>query len=201
MRINKRQKTTAGFALLLTLVVISIVLAVGLSLLQITVKQLSLSSIARESTVAIYAANSGIECIQYHRLVPETLEKFLRDDTVGWPPTVQCADVNPTWTATQTLIDNDQGRFLYNYKYRYELDQGSSGTADDACMEVSLYVADMRQATANIDYTVADEGLATISCNANTASVCTTIFSRGFNRPCDQLNSIFTVQREFTVTY
>ena len=201
MKINKQKKLNEGFALLLTLVVISVVLAIGLSLLQITVKQLSLSSLARESTVAIYSANTGIECMQYHRSVPATRAKFLRDDEINWPPSVQCADENPTWTQTQTLIDNDQGRFLYNYKYRYELAQGEAGTADDACVETSLYIADMRSATADINYVVADEGLATIACDVNTSSICTTIFSRGFNRPCDQLDSIFTVQRELTITY
>ena len=54
-----------GYALMLSIVVSSVVLAIGLSLLNIVRKELILSSIGRESQFAFYAADSGIECAFY----------------------------------------------------------------------------------------------------------------------------------------
>jgi len=195
----KKIKSESGFALLLTLVVISVVLAVGLSLLQVTVKQLSLSSISRESTIALYTANTGVECIQYWRSIPTYRSEFLSGPSN--PPTIQCADENPSWSETTTLIDGSSGRYLYNYLYRFDIDYGTAEVTDDVCLETSLYIADLESASADIDEDIssAGEGLVTLNCQAG--GICTTIFSRGFNRPCDQLDSIFTVQRELTIEY
>lgn len=188
-----RENKCRGFALLITLVVVSIVLAVGLSLLQVTMKQLSLSSMARESEIAIYAANTGLECMQYARA--HKRDEFISGPAT--PPDVDCADTdsNPEHTSETTLINGDSGVFLYKYAYQYDL------PANETCVDVSLYMADMREATADIgeDISAQNEGLPIISCREGT--VCTTIFSRGYNRPCDQLNSIFTVQRELTIEY
>ena len=54
-----------GFTLLIAILVISIVLAIGLSVLNITLKEFILSGIARESTIALNAADAGMECALY----------------------------------------------------------------------------------------------------------------------------------------
>ncbi len=54
-------KVSAGFALLLTMIVVAVTLAVGLSLLNITLKQFTLSSTSRDSEIAFHAADSGLE--------------------------------------------------------------------------------------------------------------------------------------------
>ena len=184
-----------GFALLITLVVISILLSIGLSLLQITLKQISFSSIARESEVALYAANSAIECMQYHRAQPGTRSDLLNEGSGDWPPVLECADTNPLDQQETTLINGASGVFLYNYWYQYDL------SANNTCIEASIYMADMRDATSDIDQDItgAGEGLSTISCDSG--EICTTIFARGYNRPCSQLDSLFTVQRELTIEY
>lgn len=198
MKTNRlKTKDSSGFALLLTLVVISVLLAVGLSLLQVTVKQLSLSSIARESTISIYVANSGVECMQYYRSVPAYRTQFLSGPASA--PSVTCGGENPESSESETLIDGSSGRFLYNYQYRFNIDYDTAATTDDTCLETSLYIADLTEATADITEDISGEGLPTLNCAEG--EICTTIFSRGFNRPCDQLDSIFTVQRELTVTY
>ncbi|HEY4524581.1 MAG TPA: hypothetical protein VJL36_02375 [Candidatus Paceibacterota bacterium] len=54
-----------GFAVLYAVLMVSIVLTVSLSLLNITFKQLILSFIARESKIAFYAADSALNCAVY----------------------------------------------------------------------------------------------------------------------------------------
>ena len=199
------KKPSAGFALLLTLVIVSVVLAIGLSLLQITSKQASLSSVARESEIALNAATTGTECMQYYRARPETEAAFLNKPYNDVPVnesarttllnSLKCGDVNSDSLDREVLAAGK----VFNYVYVYNIDYGNSDTTDDTCVEVSLYMTDLGGDSSNIDQALADEGLDSLTCSAG--SICTTIFSRGYNRPCDQLDSIFTVQRELTVEY
>ncbi|MBI4087779.1 hypothetical protein HY418_00125 [Candidatus Kaiserbacteria bacterium] len=63
-RTNKRGRASrqAGFTLLLAALVSSIVLALGSSIFAIAQKQLTLSSIGRDSQFAFYAADTAAEC-------------------------------------------------------------------------------------------------------------------------------------------
>jgi len=54
-----------GFTLLIAILVIGIILAIGLSILNITLKEFILSGIARESAIALGAADAGMECALY----------------------------------------------------------------------------------------------------------------------------------------
>jgi len=57
-----KTKNMRGFTLFFAVLVTSLVLAVGLSIFNITIKEITLSSDTRESFLALYAADSGIEC-------------------------------------------------------------------------------------------------------------------------------------------
>lgn len=59
-------KNNNGYTLLFAVLVSSIVLAVGISILTISKKEFLLSSSARESIIAFYAADSGLECAMYN---------------------------------------------------------------------------------------------------------------------------------------
>lgn len=189
-----------GFALLITLVVVSIILAIGLSLLFVTTKQYLLAVTATQSELAFQAAQVGLECMRWHRAQPATLNKLLRDDLVSWPPSLNCAGVTPNTPPgidADTIYTNDTLRqYLYKYEYFYTV-------GGNQCINTSIYVSNLRSSTTT-GFTrpipsSEDEGLSEITCAAG--SVCTTIFSRGYNRPCNQLNSIFTIQREITIDY
>ncbi|MDP3965355.1 MAG: pilus assembly PilX N-terminal domain-containing protein, partial [bacterium] len=54
-----------GFTLLLSALISSVVLALGVSIFQIALKQVTLSSMGRESQFAFYAADTGAECALY----------------------------------------------------------------------------------------------------------------------------------------
>lgn len=66
MTIRKhRQKKNRGFTLLVAVITASIVLAIGMSILNITLKMFLLSNVARDSEMAFYAADAGMECALY----------------------------------------------------------------------------------------------------------------------------------------
>jgi hypothetical protein len=60
------QNTKRGFTLLLAALVASIVLALGSSIFTIAKKQVTLSSLGRDSQFAFYAADTAAECALYY---------------------------------------------------------------------------------------------------------------------------------------
>ena len=60
------QNRKAGVAILFAILLVSIVLAVSLTLFNITFRQLILSSLARESQFAFYAADSARNCARHY---------------------------------------------------------------------------------------------------------------------------------------
>lgn len=64
----KNLKKEEGFALLFSVLIASLLLAVGLSIFNITLKELSISNATRQSIIAFYAADSGREQALYNDL-------------------------------------------------------------------------------------------------------------------------------------
>jgi hypothetical protein len=58
-------KRKNGFALLLSLIVTSILLTVGLGVSEIAFREILLSSFGNQSEIAFYAAETGLECALY----------------------------------------------------------------------------------------------------------------------------------------
>lgn len=59
------RKSGAGFTLLFASLVASLLLAVGIAIFDITIKEVILASTARDSAYAIYTADTGLECAFY----------------------------------------------------------------------------------------------------------------------------------------
>lgn len=64
LAVNSRQHR--GFALLIALVLTSVVLALGMALIDIAYKQVVLASSAKNSQYAFYNADSALECALYY---------------------------------------------------------------------------------------------------------------------------------------
>ena len=60
-----KARSSAGFTLLLAALISSIVLSLSVSIFEIAQKQITLSSIGRDSQFAFYAADTGAECALY----------------------------------------------------------------------------------------------------------------------------------------
>ncbi len=63
--VSVHRKQLRGFTLLFASLVASLLLAVGISIFDITIKEVILASTARDSAYAIYTADSGLECAFY----------------------------------------------------------------------------------------------------------------------------------------
>ena len=77
-----------GFALLYTVVIVSLILTIAISISNTSYKQTVLSSLAKDSQIAFYQADAGAECALYYDI---TLGQFPFGTTVaGAPATIAC---------------------------------------------------------------------------------------------------------------
>lgn len=62
---NKKGINPQGMAILYAMIIGSLLVSIGLAILNISLKEFVLSSDARESAIAFYSADSGVECAYY----------------------------------------------------------------------------------------------------------------------------------------
>lgn len=127
------KKTQRGFALLVAIIFMSVMLSFGLALGSIGYKQQVLASAAVGSQYAFYAADAALECALY---ADQQLNLFdYATHTTGTPPpppslisSVACGDTSPS---TQLSFLHDATQLVV--KERLPLDGGKR------CADVTIY--------------------------------------------------------------
>lgn len=186
---NRQQE---GFALLITLIVVGVVLSVGLTILDLSIKQVKLSTNARESEVSFHAANAGAECARYWRRTESA------NIIAGQQIAVDCfgeasINVNPS---TPAVTGNGN---TYQYEYSFTWGGGSRCTEINTLVAVAdpigVGVTTTLMTTLVPGYPKGDD----MYCEAG--SQCTVLSVRGYNRPCATVNGYGTVQREVLLQF
>lgn len=195
-----------GFALLLAMIVSSVVLAIGVSILNISINQINLSATARESEFAFQAAHAGVDCMWYWRYKRASVYKASDAAASPQPSDIQCFGHTPRTGPTEfgETKTNVTGGYVRFFHQMFEWGNDNDPVYPKRCTVSDLYV--MNAVTANIvDYDfssvnigVGDNGKK----DCDLGNVCTVIISRGYNRDCDEINSsIFSIQREIVVEF
>ncbi len=101
--------------MLFTVLVISIILAIGLGISDVTYKQTILSSLARDSQLALYQADAGVECGMYFDVTAGNPNgTFPRGTTATQAaqndPTIYCGDNTLSFVPGASYNDY----FVYN---------------------------------------------------------------------------------------
>lgn len=191
---NNNQK---GFALLITLLVLGVVIAIGLSVLELSQKQVRLSSNSADSETAFHAANGGIECARYWRRVEAS--DFENGNNVN----EDCFGDNDTFTAGTVPVTTSGGGTSYFYKAQY--DWGSL----NRCSVIEMLVINVPP-TASSDHVVSNmtnlfpgypDPSGTNEKICTPGGLCTVAVSYGFSKPCSLKDKIGTVQREVLVQF
>jgi Tfp pilus assembly protein PilX len=110
MNIFTSQKNT-GYTLLFAVLVTAIVLSVAISILSISRKEFLLSTSARESQFAFYAADSGMECAAYNDLVGGIFSS-----TTTFPTEISCANASSTIPAP-IIVASSTNPNITNYTF------------------------------------------------------------------------------------
>lgn len=187
----KTTTTESGFALLLSIIISSVVLSIGLTLLSVTLKQLNLSATGRESEIAFQMANLGMECGRYWRT--EYTLPFSLNSTNANELRIDCSDItNLAPREFETIgIAGAPTSYLNRAKYFFDIQVGPE--LRHVALEINVIVA-------NED--IVDYPIGRIRKNCSADERCTVIVSQGYNREESEVtSSIFAVQRELTAEY
>lgn len=180
--LNSKQQ---GFALLMALIVVSVVISIGLSVLDLTLKQVRLSTNSKDSEIVFHAANAGLECARYW------LNKNYAEIEAGQNISPTCFGVSPN-SITKTSPSAVGG-----LAYKYQMDF-TWGTASDRCSKITILtlVSNSTNDTVvnNMQSVIPGYPDSTKTCGPS--GRCSVISIQGFNRACSMLSSPGTLQRE-----
>jgi hypothetical protein len=180
-----------GIALLITLLIMSVLLAVSSSLLNITLKQYQFSSIGLASEVSFQSANAGIECMLYHDYVnyPPTPGNPGKFDIGQNKPAIACMGANDSVGGSAVIASGAAQNFRFNW--------GSPAV----CTDVSIYKF-FELGTTDGNATGPDMSTALRRAgNCAEDVTCTVIQSRGYNTACASLNTPRVIEREIVQRY
>jgi Tfp pilus assembly protein PilX len=174
-----------GFALLMSLIVVSVVVSIGLTVIDLTLKQVRLSTNSKESETAFHAANAALECARYWR--EENAINFEAGENIS----ISCfgaASVN----ITPTAIVPDSGTAS---QYTFE----SSWGTPIRCSEVKMLLIN-----ASPTATSTVTGMSTLILGypygnekkCGPGGRCTVLSARGYSKACTDKGLTGTVQRE-----
>ncbi len=171
-----------GLALIIALIVGTVALAVGLSLLNVTLRQFILSGVARDSEIAFHAAYAGIECARYEDVQNNVFA------VGGGDVTINCMSTDETYDDANDNISSGEEQV-------YEFDWG---VVNSSCTELSVYKYD---ATGG-DETIPGALIGGTNRTCNDGNVCTVIQSRGYNVSCaERTSNIRSIEREVVIIY
>ena len=191
----KRHIQQNGLALLITMLLMSVLLGISTSLLNVTLKQYQLSGIARSSEIAFHAANAGIECLSYHDLTLAVagVSKFdvpgVAGNTSPEVASISCMD-NKT---SADIEPTNNGTITSGEEQRFEFEWGSPAV----CTNVSIYKFHSDSGVVPVE----TDGQVFRAGGCPQGSTCTVIRSRGYNTGCASLANPRTVERELTQIY
>ena len=198
----------SGFALLVSLIVVSVVVSVGLVLLDVSIKQIRLSSNSTDSEIAFHAANAGMECAQYWRRQQSAAiqgDQFATPSPIGSGGTMSGITCFDDPDGPQNVSDTGEASGSGDgevHTYKYEFDWAS----DDRCTEIDMVVvaADVfgngMEATNMSDVNVIP-GYPNSTLDCPAGSFCTAISAKGYNRNCDQKDSFGTIERDVLLEF
>lgn len=190
-----QQQNQSGFALLITIIVVGVILSIGVSVLDLSIKQLRLSDNAKESEIAFHAANAGAECARYWR-------RAARDDfVIGNIVSPVCFGTAPTPVLPNTLttvpVVGDGEAFQYEFAF--------SWGSDSRCSQINMIVASSSAASVGLQIQNMNnyiEGYPSgVDFSCDPGSQCTVVSVKGQNRPCSAVSGVGTVQREVLLQY
>lgn len=190
----------AGFALLMTLIVVGVVVSVGMAILDLSIKQVRLSTNARESEVAFHAANAGMECARYWRRASATeMERGLAISPFCFGVAASPNSRAAVPAGDLIRVDPSHGEvFQYDFSFSW-------GGSDPRCTQVTALVASS---------SVLGDGVTTTNMTTyipgypdgndkycEPGARCSVISVRGYNRPCSTVGGFGTVQREVLLQF
>jgi hypothetical protein len=143
---TKSQRPEAGFALLIAVIFMSVMLSFGLALGSLSYKQQVLASSAVQSQYAFYAADAGLECALY---------ADQRDDRFAYPlsdpssvPQIIC-DNSPVYSSSKQWFPSSPQRWIIMNTLQMDTNR---------CVDVTVYKYKDQQPPDNLTTYIFSQG-------------------------------------------
>ncbi len=191
-----RKKDERGFALLMTLIVVTVVVAIGLTVLDLSTKQIRLSTNAKDSEVAFHAANAGMECARYWR---RQASASMETGVAVIPSCFGVGLYSNTRSQITSNVSGDGAVYKYDYSFTWanstRCSQITTLVASSTSQGSGLTIGNMASLVPGYPGGALDEK----DCAAGER--CTVLSVRGYNKPCDSTSGYGTVQREVLLQF
>ncbi len=163
-----------GIAILFAVLAIGLILGIGVAINSLTLKELLLSSIGKQSQVAFYAADTGAECARYWDIKHSSFSQV--DDTTGASKTesIICAGQTLSVAGSQNNTSNSVDEV--DTRFRFDIDSPTG------FLPQYSYCADV-----SVQKSLSDGQMH--------------IVSHGYNLPCGASYSSRKVERAVDLTY
>jgi len=170
----RENETEHGFVLLFAVIAMTIVLAITVGILNIAYKEVALATPAKDSHLAFYAADSGVECGLYYDLTAPSSLAF----ETNQPASVACDGSNQIGV---TPVNPQAGEYDYDfldsaYSQPGTFQVNDPVTNDNYCVKLSVRKH-------------APTGKYFPSPNNTIEELETYIDSYGYNVPCNAINT------------
>lgn len=99
-----KKRDARGFTILFAVLTSSLLLAIGITIFNITYRELLLSSSARDSQFAIYAADTGVECALYWDTIASSFATGTGQRNVECASQLALFTVYPDRPSTSTFL-------------------------------------------------------------------------------------------------
>ncbi len=190
--------TQPGFALLMTLLVVTVVVSITLTVIELTIKQLNLSVTAKDSEIAFHAANAGMECVRYaRRLASTSLETKVNNVRIN------CFNVtNQNLRLQSDSLNRGSADEDWVSYYQAEV----SWLTGDRCSVIDMVLINVPTTeTSPVVIGNLDSIFSSFSDsdtkNCDPGAKCTIAEVVGYNKNCTNINSPGTVRREILLEF
>ncbi len=198
--IQTNHQTQRGFALLITLLTVGVIVSATLAIVELSRLQLKLSVDSRDAEIAFSAANAAKECAQYIRTTASsTISLGNQINATCLEQSVSSLVVNPLGFGVSGGGNGSVRR------YNYEIDWDTSGSARCSAVEMIVVYANTG------DITIGGNGnnsLQTVISNYRTptmrcvgGSECTIIAASGYNSTCNNKDNLGVLKREVLLEF
>lgn len=181
----------------MTLVVVTVLISIGLAVVELTLKQVRLSTNAKESEAAFHAANAGVECARYIRRIASTTMETGGDLTILDDNNYECfSAARYTNVKTNLLSSSDGNVYMYTYGFTWgakprcsmmsTIVMAASPTGSGLSLNVGQYIPGYPSATSK---------------TCNPGERCTVLSSHGYNRTCDSIGGYGSIEREVLLQF
>lgn len=192
------KKNQQGFALLISLLMLAVVISVTLSIVELTRNQLRLAIDGRDAEVAFQAASAGVECAQrIARTASSTIQDGL--DDVDF----ECFE-RSVFSSNSSNSSNLNGTGLGGLR-RYQVSiPWEAGNGTQRCTDIDLIVIanEVESDTAtitNIDSIIANYPAESLACPPG--GTCHVVATAGYNVNCDRKGDMGVLKRELLLEF